>query len=96
MSNSLVGARERQQSAYGFEDMCDVIVCSHEVGLAKPDRRIYQLACDQLGVATQNAIFVDDKETCVAGARSAGMHAIQFLDTHQTIAAVNVLLDPRR
>ena len=47
VSNSLVGARERQQSAYGFEDMCDVIVCSHEVGLAKPDRRIYQLACDQ-------------------------------------------------
>ena len=73
--------------------MCDVIVYSHEIDLAKPDPRIYQLACEQLGVATQNAIFVDDKETCVAGARSAGMHAIQFLDTDQTIAAVNAMLD---
>ena len=42
ISNSLVGAREREQGAYGFEDMCDLIVYSHEVGLAKPDPRIYQ------------------------------------------------------
>lgn len=93
ISNSLVGAREREQAAYGFEDMCDVIVYSHEVGLAKPDPRIYELACAQLGVAAENTIFVDDQEACVAGARAVGMHAIQFAGTYQTISAVNVLLD---
>lgn len=93
ISNSLVGAREREQAAYGFEDMCDVIVYSHEVGLAKPDPRIYELACAQLGVAAENTIFVDDGEASVAGARAVGMHAIQFVGTHQTISAVNVLLD---
>ncbi|HEY1519004.1 MAG TPA: hypothetical protein VGF91_21415 [Solirubrobacteraceae bacterium] len=39
LSNSLVGAREREQAAYGFEDMCDVVVYSHEIGLSKPDPR---------------------------------------------------------
>jgi epoxide hydrolase-like predicted phosphatase len=93
ISNSLVGAREREQSVHGFEEMCDVIIYSHEVGLAKPDPRIYQLVGAQLGVAAENTIFVDDKEACVAGARAVGMHAIQFLDTDQTISAVNALLD---
>jgi magnesium transporter len=87
ISNSLVGAREREQAAYGFEDMCDVIVYSHEVGLAKPDPRIYQLVCAQLGVTAENTIFVDDKEAFVAGARAVGMHAIQFVETYQTISA---------
>jgi hypothetical protein len=35
--NSFVGAREREQALYGFKDMCDVIVYSHEVGWLKPD-----------------------------------------------------------
>jgi epoxide hydrolase-like predicted phosphatase len=93
ISNSCVGARERERAAYGFEEMCDVIVYSHESGVAKPDPRIYQLACTRLGVAAERTIFVDDRETCVAGARAVGMHAIQFLSTDQTIAAVNALLD---
>jgi hypothetical protein len=41
LSNSFVGAREREQATYGFEDMCDVVVYSHEEGLEKPDRRFY-------------------------------------------------------
>ncbi len=86
ISNSLVGAREREQAAYGLGDMCDVIVYSHEVGFVKPDPRIYELACARLG-------FVDDKEACVAGARAVGMHAIQFLDNNQVISALNALLD---
>jgi HAD superfamily hydrolase (TIGR01509 family) len=93
ISNSLVGAREREQAAYGMGDMCDVIVYSHEVGLVKPDPRIYELACAELGVAAENTIFVDDTEACVAGARAVGMRAIQFLDTAQIIAALDALLD---
>jgi len=43
ISNSFVGAREREQERYHFERMADPIIYSHEVGVAKPDPRIYEL-----------------------------------------------------
>jgi putative hydrolase of the HAD superfamily len=45
LSNSFVGAREREQAAYGFEDLVDEIVHTHEVGMSKPDPQIYALVC---------------------------------------------------
>ena len=56
ISNSFVGAREREQSAYRFEDLVDEIVYSHEVGMSKPDPRIYALACERLGVRPSEMI----------------------------------------
>ena len=36
VSNSFVGAREREQEAHRLSDLCDVIVYSHEEGCLKP------------------------------------------------------------
>ena len=93
VSNSFVGAREREQAAYGFEDMCDVVVYSHEEGWCKPDPRIYLTACERLGVLPSEAVFLDDVQRCVDGARDVGMKAVRFLDTRQAIAEVNDHLD---
>jgi epoxide hydrolase-like predicted phosphatase len=93
LSNSLVGAREREQAAYGLEDMCDVIVYSHEEGVAKPDPRSYELVCARLDREPQRTVFVDDKQSCVDGARAAGLHAIRFVSNEQTIAALDALLN---
>ncbi|MFI6601648.1 HAD family hydrolase [Nonomuraea sp. NPDC050536] len=92
MSNSFVGAREREQAAYGFEDLVDHIVYSHEVGVAKPDPRIYHLACERLAVRPEEAIFLDDVEAFVEGARAVGMRAVHFRDTAQAIAELEALL----
>lgn len=43
LSNSFVGAREREQAAYGFVDLVDEIVYSHKAGMSKPDPGIYAL-----------------------------------------------------
>ena len=67
VSNSFVGAREREQAAYGFEDLVEEIVYSHEVGLSKPDPRIYALICTRLNVPPEEMIFLDDVDVCVAG-----------------------------
>jgi putative hydrolase of the HAD superfamily len=94
VSNSFVGAREREQRLYGFEDMCDVVVYSHEEGMKKPDRRIYEIACRRLAVAPREAVFLDDTPECVEGARRAGMHAIRFVSSAQAIAELEeALLD---
>jgi epoxide hydrolase-like predicted phosphatase len=92
LSNSFVGAREREQQAYGFEDLVDEIVYSHESGMSKPDPRIYALACARLDVRPQETVFVDDADACVAGARDAGLHAIRYQDNAQAIAAIEELL----
>ncbi|WP_214325516.1 HAD family hydrolase [Nonomuraea sediminis] len=92
VSNSFVGAREREQAAYGFEDLVDHIVYSHEAGVAKPDPRIYHLACERLAVRPEEAIFLDDVEAFVEGARGVGMRAVHFRDTAQAIAEIEALL----
>lgn len=92
LSNSFVGAREREQALYGFEDMCDVLVYSHEVGTVKPDPRVYAITCTRLGVAPEQAVLLDDLERNVEGARAAGMAAVHFRETAQAIGEVERLL----
>jgi putative hydrolase of the HAD superfamily len=92
VSNSFVGAREREQAAYGFEGLVEEIVYSHEAGFSKPDPRIYALICSRLSVPPGEMVFLDDAEACVAGARDAGIHAIRYQDNAQAIAEIEELL----
>jgi putative hydrolase of the HAD superfamily len=92
LSNSFVGAREREQAAYGFADMCDVVVYSHEEGVAKPDPRSYAIVCERLGVAPEHAVFVDDVPANIDGARALGMRGILFIEAGQAIGELRALL----
>lgn len=88
LSNSFAGARAKEQERYGFEDMADVIVYSHEAGILKPDPRIYHLTCERLGVRPEEAVFLDDTETAVDGARDIGMQAVLSKDNAQAVADI--------
>ena len=91
LSNSFVGAREREQQAHQLADLCDVIVYSHEEGCRKPAPRIYRIVCERLNVAPEAAVLVDDLQENVEGAVAVGMHAITFQDNAQTITALEAL-----
>jgi putative hydrolase of the HAD superfamily len=95
LSNSFVGAREREQAAYGFEDLVDEIVYSHEAGMSKPDPRIYALTCARLDVRAEETVFLDDTGRCVDGAREAGLHAVGYQDNAQAIEEIEKLLTAR-
>ncbi|MFI1920077.1 HAD family hydrolase [Nocardia sp. NPDC020380] len=92
LSNSFVGARQRESAAYGFEELVDEIVYSHEVGMTKPDPEIYLLACRRLGVEPGEAVFVDDSEMAVTGAESVGITAILHESNARTISTLDALL----
>lgn len=92
ISNSFVGARAREQERYHFGDMTDLIIYSHEVGVAKPDRRIYELTWERLGVQPAEMIFLDDVAGHVAAARACGIHAILFQSNAQAIAEIEAML----
>jgi FMN phosphatase YigB (HAD superfamily) len=92
IGNSFAGVRGKEQERYGFADMCDLIIYSHEEGLRKPDRRIFELACERLGVQPVEMVFLDDVEESVAAARELGIHTILFKETAQAIAGIEACL----
>jgi putative hydrolase of the HAD superfamily len=59
----------------GLVDEADAVVLSFEVGVAKPDAGIYLTALEQLRVAPDEAVFVDDQAAYCDGATMVGMSA---------------------
>jgi putative hydrolase of the HAD superfamily len=74
--------------------MFDDMLFSAEVGLAKPDRRIYELALDRLQARPAEAIFIDDVQENVEAAQAIGMAGIRFQSTAQTLAEIERYLTP--
>lgn len=73
-------------------DAFDEIIISAEVGMAKPDTRIYELIVEKLGIQPEQGIFVDDFSKNVEAARAAGLHAIHFQNREQTLNELQELL----
>lgn len=59
-------------------EVFDSIVLSYEVGLTKPDHKIYRLAAEKLGVTAQECVFIDDREAYCESAREVGMQAVCY------------------
>ena len=61
-------------------------VLSHEVGVLKPDARIFNTALERAGVEAERALFVDDQAANVAAARELGIDSFQFLGPEQFVS----------
>jgi putative hydrolase of the HAD superfamily len=62
-----------------FADAFDETVFSCEVGILKPDPRIYELCCERLGVRPEESLFVGDGANHeLPGAERVGMTAVQL------------------
>lgn len=68
----------RLRDAHGIFDLFDEVVVSADVGMAKPEPKIYVLAAQRIGLPPENCVFIDDLEGNVDAARTAGMHGIHF------------------
>ncbi|MFE3945162.1 HAD-IA family hydrolase [Streptomyces sp. NPDC059118] len=96
LSNSFVGAREREQKLYGFGDLVDDIVYSHEIGVSKPAAAAFEVTCARLGVRPEDCLFVDDAEDNIAAAEAFGMRGLLFADNAETVAGIEAHLTRRR
>jgi putative hydrolase of the HAD superfamily len=74
LSNAGKGARARLE-AEGVAQWFDDVVCSGDVGLAKPDPAIFRLAARRLDAEPSACAFLDDQPEHVESARSIGMRA---------------------
>jgi putative hydrolase of the HAD superfamily len=75
-----------------FPDMFDVVVISGEVGMRKPEERIFRHAAGLLGLEPAQCVFIDDIEVNVTSAEALGMTAILHHDPAVTIARLGELL----
>ena len=75
-----------------FDDVFDEMVISSEIGIAKPDARIYHQALEKLNVRPEELIFVDDMPANVEAAKALGMVGVLFQSSEQAIADVKSLL----
>ena len=58
----------------------DQLVFSGDLGMLKPEERIYRALLDRLGAQPAEVAFLDDRSENVAGATALGIRAIQFTD----------------
>jgi putative hydrolase of the HAD superfamily len=75
-----------------FPGMFDVVVISAEVGMRKPEERIFRHATGQLGLDPAECVFVDDIQVNVAAAEAVGMTAILHTDPAATLTRLGELL----
>lgn len=92
LSNAMSYTRQWLNEKYDFLHLFDLVYFSAEFHLEKPDSAYYWAILNAMQVAPQGAIFIDDFIENIHAAEAIGMHAIQYKNTAQTIAAVNQIL----
>ncbi|TDC37680.1 HAD-IA family hydrolase [Micromonospora sp. KC213] len=65
-------------AALGLVGELDVVVNSSAVGVHKPAKEYFQIACAALETAPSRVLFVDDEDRAVSGARTAGLSAYRW------------------
>lgn len=79
LSNGFTDVQHRKMRTVGLDTLVDAVVLSDDIGVNKPDRRIYDYAQRQSGATAETSVMIgDNPETDIAGAVRARWHAILF------------------
>ncbi|MBS2547820.1 HAD family phosphatase [Catenulispora sp. NL8] len=85
VSNSLGDDAYR---GYDLAALADTWVISGEVGVRKPSRAIYEIACGRLGVEAAECVMIDDLEHNLRGAERLGIRGLHHTDSARTVATL--------
>ncbi|HEU0292102.1 MAG TPA: HAD family phosphatase [Anaerolineales bacterium] len=77
LSNSNELHWERNSNDLGVTGLFEVAISSHQIGICKPDPRMYVTALARLGVSPDAVMFFDDVPANVEAASALGIHAFQ-------------------
>jgi HAD superfamily hydrolase (TIGR01509 family) len=79
VSNNVLDEQRNKLRHCGLDHHVDLLVVSEDVGVSKPDPRIFDIALARVGAGPADAVMVGDSwANDVAGARAAGVRAIWF------------------
>jgi putative hydrolase of the HAD superfamily len=77
--------REGAGRAAEIMALFDVVIESSKAGVRKPDPRIYEMMCENLGVAPENCVYLDDLGVNCKPAARLGMKAIKVTSEAQLL-----------
>lgn len=92
LSNSLGREPHDPYAAYDLHGIFDVVVLSADLGIRKPDPRIFEHTLELLGVTAPSCVFADDTEVNLVPARAMGMTVLHALDERETARCLRSLL----
>ena len=79
VTNNLLDEQRDKLAYCGLAPWIDELVVSDDVGVSKPERRIFDIALDRLGVGADEAVMVGDSwANDIVGAAGAGIRALWF------------------
>ncbi len=81
---------------WGILELFDVVFCSGDEGLVKPDAAVFQVVVERLGVRPEEAVFIDDTIEHVLAARALGMQGILFTTVEALAEELSGLLNSVR
>jgi putative hydrolase of the HAD superfamily len=64
-------------------ELFDAAILSGEVKMAKPDKAIFELACQRLGIELREAVMIDDMQSTCDIVKTYGMQSICYEDFEQ-------------
>jgi putative hydrolase of the HAD superfamily len=74
------------------DEIFETVIDSAYVGYRKPERQIYDITLERLGLPATACLFVDDMEVNCEAARELGFTAVQYREPEQAIAEVRAAL----
>ena len=92
LTNSLGRSPHDPYAMFDLPGRFDAVVYSDRHGIRKPDPRIFQLTCEQLGVEPSACVFVDDSATNLPPAAAMGMTVVECLDERVAVPQLRRLL----
>lgn len=76
IANQSLGSRERLEK-FKILKYIDVVIASAEEGVAKPDKRIFEIALERAGCKAEEAVMVGDRlDNDIVPANEVGMYTI--------------------
>jgi 2-haloacid dehalogenase len=76
---------------FPFLDWFDGVLISGDVGVTKPDPRIFDELCRRFGLEPARVVFVDDRAENVEGARRYGLTGVLFVSAVSLRAELSAL-----
>lgn len=75
-----------------LDELFDVVVISAEIGMRKPEERIFRHTAALLGLEPQECVFIDDVEANVTAAQAVGLAALHHREAAATLTLLADLL----
>jgi putative hydrolase of the HAD superfamily len=75
-----------------FPEMFDAVVISAEVGMRKPEERIFRHTAELLGLEPEECVFIDDIEANVLAAQALGLVGVRHHQARRTVERLSELL----